>query len=372
MTTPSPFSTHNPQLQLVVDATSLNAAQTCATYYKYSILDGFRRSGVDTDFGIMFASACEVFKKARAKGKSKEEALLDAVASAFQASWVRSDENPEGKPWGGSYETLWRCTGVTPYRNAKGNRAKCPWSHKGEWFPGSHPDHCTCGSPTETSRQWVPDHKLKNRKTLVRLVTWYCDSQPTDEEFAEGRGLMPFVLPDGTPAVELDFKMVLPWKSPYGEPYILAGYLDSIMTDGVERFITDNKTTKNQQNDRYWAQFQPNTQVDTYDTVGATLYAPLKISGVLIESAQITEKGARFDTRSFYRSDEQREEYLADLEYWLKQMEGWAETGHYPRNRKSCFMCPFQRVCALGTEAEREAELKEHFEVRKWNPLDVR
>lgn len=363
--TSSPFSKHLPKLQIAWDATSLKSLMTCPRQYQYGIIEGWRPNGesVDLEFGRFFASSAETYKKARINGSDKHEATLAALRYVLGASWS------ETGPWGGSYQQLWRCTGSEPYRNAKGNRAKCPWSHTGVWLPDPDPTTCGhCGSPTEHKRTWVPDSKVKNRSTLVSLVIGYCDAQ------AETRddGAVPYAFPDGTPAVELSFRMPLPWIAGDGvSTYLLVGHLDSIMEFGNERFISDNKTTKKPLNRLYYSQYSPNIQMDTYDLAGATLFREANIRGILIEGAQTLAAGNKYGIGVVYGSDPRREEYLHDLRYWLNQAEHYAREDYWPMNRASCYLCPFKGVCSKDPR-ERAAYLERDFHKAPWNPLEER
>lgn len=366
---PSPFSIANPKLQRAWDATSLRALQTCPRYYQYSILEGWRQSGVDVEFGGYFASSVEVYKKARLAGLDKGMATLNAVRYAIEATWLENEGDQDGYPWGGHYEEQWRCTGTEPYKNAKGNKAKCPWSHKGHWFPQPGPSTCgECGSDTETERRWIANDNYKDRYSLVRLVSWYCDEQ--SEELG-AQGVTPYAFPDGTPAVELSFTLPLPWKTPNGEPYLLAGHMDSIVSASGEYFIADNKTTKKSLGEGYWAQYAPNIQVDIYDLAGSILYPGLGIRGVLIEGAQVLVDSARFGIRSFPHNDAQREELLVELEWWIKQAEKMAAENYWPMNRSACYICPFKKICKLDPSL-REQFLKADFVKKHWNPLEER
>ena len=372
MSAPSPFSQHKPKLQIVVDSTSIGALQQCARFYQLAILEGYRGSKVDLEFGGYFAKGVEIFKKARAEGKSRDEAQLLAVKEVVEGSWVETANDAAfdvgGYPWGGNYEAQWRCLGTSPYKNAKGNKAKCPWSHKGKWHPEPAPNTCgECGSDTETVRRYNPGNPAKNRHTLVRLMAWYCEEQPENLS----SGLHTYVFPNGKPAVELSWKLPLPFQNKYGETYILAGHLDSIMTNGLETFVSDNKTTKNALLKTYWKRYEPNTQVDIYDLAGSLLFPELGLRGVMIEAAQTLVDGARFGSHIFYRTEAQREELLNELGWWLGQAERHAEENYWPMNRKNCAMCPFQGICSKPP-SERERYLKADFNVEHWNPLEER
>lgn len=368
------FSEVVPGLQVVWDATSANDLMACPRRYQLHILEGWRGAKKDTAFGGYAAEGFEVFHKARLSGKSKAEATRDALRHVLEATWIADDhdgdghsEHDQGHPWGGRYETLWHCTGTTKYKNSKGNAAKCPWSHKGAWFPGPHNDTCSCGSPIEEQRRFVADDTVKNRKTLVRLVVWYCIEQP--DEYADGLQAIRF--PDGTPAVEKHFLLPTPWKYGTGEPITLAGYFDRISRFGDEHFITDNKTTKNPLDRGYWAHYSPNTQVDTYDLVGSILYPSLSIQGVAIEAAQTLVGGAKFGIQVFHRTEPQREEFAKDLEYWLGKAEEFVRKGYWPKNPSACYTCDFKKICSLEP-ANRERFLAADFTKRAWNPAEER
>lgn len=375
---PSPFSIYNPKLQVAWDSTSLSALMKCPRQYQYGILEGWRspEAKVDLEFGGYFASATERYKKARLQGSGKTEATCVAVRYVIEATY-----SEDTGPWGGRYETMWRCTGSVPYRNARGNKAKCPYSHKGAWFPAPGPDVCGhCGSSTEAERQWISNNRAKDRYSLVRLVMAYCDDQADSPE----TGPYPYAFPNGQPAVELSFQMPLPWSTPGGysttgkvttwgnEKYVLCGHLDSIMTYGEENFISDNKTTKNALGAVYFAQYSPNLQVDVYDLSGSVLYPDLALKGVMIEAAQtLAESPPRFAMGINYRSDALREELLGDLRYWLDQAERFASDNHWPMNRTACYMCPFKVVCSKEPEA-RQRYLEAVFVKAPWNPLKER
>lgn len=366
----------------------------CPRKYQLGILEGWRQTTekVNLEFGGYFAAAIEVYRKARLSGRTKEQGTIDALRFVIEASWLKASSRDEADgtriltdahPWGGRYESLWRCTGTEPYKNAKGNKAKCPYSHKGVWLPGIAPCECgSCGSKTETQRQWISDDKNKDRYTLVRLVAWYCDEQA--ENISEG--VFPYSFPNGTPAVELSFKMPLPWQvhsgykinpsdgvpvAQYHEQYLLCGHLDSIVSFGEEKFIDDNKTTTKALTANYFLQYSPNIQVDVYDLAGSMLYPSLAIKGVMIEGAQILQEGARFGIGIQYRTDALREELLQDIHYWLKQAERFAEDDYWPMNRASCYLCQFKQVCSKDP-AMRQQYLEANFEKRHWNPLEER
>lgn len=390
--------THDPipaafdgDLQIAWDPTSLQNLMFCPRSYQYIHLDGWRGSSVDLDFGGYAASAFEHFWKARAAGQSKEDATISVLQWLTEATWDQKAD----RPWGGTYENLWRCTGVEKYRNAKGNAAKCPYSHKGSWFPEPAPTTCgECGSPTETVRQYVPGDKLKNRETLIRLVLWYCDDQPDVLE----RGLHPYVFPDGRLAVELSYTIPLPlrqWELCGTEPpgnrlptyevnglaartgsnYLLCGHIDYIGVLGEEKWIVDNKTTTKTLNQKFYAGYNPSMQFDTYDLLGTLALPDLDLQGVMIDAAQTLVGGANFGRREYRKTEALREEQLETILFWIKQAEGFARDyggKPWPMNKRNCWLCAFKRVCATDPKY-RQRELESTFKKgERWNPLKAR
>lgn len=378
----SAFSAYNIKLQTAYDATSLKALMTCPRYYQYTILEGWRSSGVHLEFGSFYASAVEHYKKARLEGKTYEQSLLDSLRWLLEYTWMETNPDSVNNgtsndarpislyPWGGRYEEQWHCCGTEPYRNSKGNRAKCPWAHSGNWFPTPSPSTCgECGSSTEIIRRWVPESPSKNRVSLVRTFLWYVFDQP--ETLNDG-GLQPFAFPDGTPAVELSFALPSPWVNSYGEPIVLAGHMDALGSFGSEVFITDNKTTGKPLNQAFWQSFSPSVQVDLYDLVGSILYPNLNIRGVIIEGAQVSAaSGSRFGLGIIRKSEVQREEFLGELEWWIKQAEIYAKYDYWPMNRSACFLCPFKKICSANPN-ERQMMLEANFTKKMWNPLTPR
>lgn len=361
------YSAGNPKLQKVWDSTSLTALGTCPRLYQYSILEGYGDGSIDLEFGILVHSSLDVYSKARLAGKTRDEAQLEAVAYAMEASGSR-DEEGNWTPWGGTYESFWRCTGTEPYRNEKGNRAKCPYSHSGKWFPLPAPETCgSCASPTETVRQWVPIHASKDRIALVRLVVWYIEDQPLELD----NGVAPYAFPDGTPAVELPFRVALEEQTPYGENYVLAGYLDGIKTFGDEAFIADYKTTAKGLGSNFYNGFSPSFQMDTYDMVGTILFPNLNLYGVMIEGLQVLTDGFRYGIGFLHRTEALREEHYETIVHWIRQAERYAEADHWPMNKANCWRCPFAGVCSKNPSL-RNAYLKADFKKRVWDPTRER
>ena len=375
MTAPSPFCASNPKLQQAWDATSLRVLMECPRKYEYQILRGFKGSKIDLEFGILYHEGVEAFTRERLSGASHADATIAAVKDVMTKSgtYVQCGHEDESvsldwKPWGGTYEDQWRCKGTEKYKNAKGNAAKCPWSHKGKWFMEPSPSVCgECGSATETASRWIPTNPTKDRFTALRLVAWYCFDQP--EDFT--KGLVPYKFPDGNPAVEVSFRLPLPHLTPKDGAYILCGHLDKIVSYDKDYFVSDHKTTKQTLSKVFWTKYNPDVQMDTYDLAGATMFPGLGVKGLIVEGAQTMVGGARYGMQIYYRTDAQREEYLNDLRFWLDRAEEYAENDRWPMNRSHCWLCDFRGVCSKDPD-QRERYLEADFIVEHWNPLEER
>lgn len=363
-TTNSAFSTGNPKLQVGWDSTSMRNLQFCPRYYQLTNIEGWRGPSIDLDFGVMIATAAETYQKNRLLGMSKWDAALPAVKWLFNETW-----RDDGSQWGGFYEPMWRCLGETKYKNDKGNAAKCPFSHKGKWFPTPTPTDCgQCGSAVEEQLIYLPDDPHKNRKTLLRTFIWYVDDQPDDLD----DGLRPYVFPDGSPAVELSFKLPLPKRSPYGETYVMAGHIDYLATFGSEVYVADNKSTKKALTDKFWQGYSPSVQFDTYDMAANILFPDLEIKGVIGDALQTLIEGSNFGRHVFTKTDNQREEHFNDLLYWIGLAEQFAADDYWPMNKANCWGCPFNGVCSVAP-SRRLRILSENFtKGTPWNPMEER
>lgn len=384
------FSEHNPNLQLAWDASSLKSLQFCPRHYQYNNLQGWQSESVDLLFGRHFATGMERYQKFRLDGKSREDAIVEVIRLALEETYheggfiTEFDENThehviKGRHADtqefGRYETMWKCNGDSKevtgkrYKNAKGNAAKCPFAHEKMWFPDEAPSECgECGGTIRVERRYISDHRSKHRPGLIRALIWYGLEQP--EDLMEG--YHPYVFPDGTPAVELSGRVPLPAYAPTGEQYILTYNFDYIGEWGTERFITDNKTTTKTLNAQFFETYSPDTQFDTYDLIGSLMFPALDIRGTMVEAAQLLTEGVEIGKHPYYKSEAQREEHFKDLLLWISTAERYAVEGYWPMNKRSCWLCPFKRVCSQSPEM-RDGFLKSNFQKQeRWNPLRER
>ncbi len=334
----------------------------CPQLYKYQMVDGWHAKGASVHlvFGHAAGAALEALFRAIIEEKLDHEAALRrAMRVALEETWK------DGKPTLGSYEEVWRCLGTAKFKNAKGNAAKCPFSHKGKLFPAPGPEVCgSCGSPTESMTKWFPTLPGKDRLQLMRLLVWY------GEELKNG-ALKPVSIetPEGQVAlVEMPFR--IPFMPVEGQQTFICGWFDAVKQFGDEVLVTDYKTTKNALGAHYFAQYAPNMQVDLYDLAASVLLPQkgLAYNGVVIEAIQVMKDGVRFGFRAFRGDQATRSELMTELQYYILSAYQFALRGYWPKNRAHCAMCAFKPVCSATPDA-RPHVLEGNYERYRWNPL---
>lgn len=338
-----------------IDATKLADFQRCPKSFDYKHNQGYREKSdkIDLVFGSLLGGALEVFEKELFRGCAHIEAHTTALTFLLEGA-----RNPDGTNKFGEFVSTWRCAGSEPFKNEKGNPAKCPYSHKGKYYPAPGPDTCSCGSKTEQHELWMPTKNGKDIDKLVELFVGYSDGAIT-------RNLIPEAL-DNKPLIEyfwetdFDHPMML-------SPVILCGNIDAIKSFGKETFVVDYKTTGKPINDTYWQGFSPNVQVDLYNMAARKVLPSLNIKGVAIEAFSTSSKDASASFRIFKATEDQKAEMFTDTAFWIGLLQKCREVSIWPRNRTACFLCPFQQVCSRAPEA-RQSVLDEKFERGIWNP----
>jgi len=219
----------------------------------------------------------------------------------------------------------------------------------------------------ELKRPWISDEPTKNRETLARTVVWYL------EQFADDPAET-IILNDGKPAIELSFRMELGYgPRSGGDDYYLCGHLDRVVKFEGETWVTDRKTTKYTLSDDYFQKYSPDNQMSIYTLAGHLVFKQ-KVSGLIIDAAQVGVTFSRFRRGIVTRTPAQLNEWLVDLRWWLRQAELYAENQYWPHNDKSCTMyggCPFVKICATTPEL-RKQKLDAMFSKRVWDPLKTR
>lgn len=370
------FSKGNPKLQIAWDATSLTALSFCPRRYQYEILEGWRsvEGNAHLEFGLLAHGAMETFDRAILAGDTFEGAQFQAVEYALKRSvsperplgYTEKESLGEWVPWGGRYEQMWKCSGDAKYKpeGVKGRR-KCPYALAKVWMPAPAPQVCgECGGSIEERNMWIADVPGKSRPELVRHVVWWTEEM-------RGDNVHPVRLADGKPAVEVNFRVRLPFVSPYGEGYVLCGYLDGLCVFVDERFARERKTTKTDLGAGYWNGFSPNMQIDTYDLAASAIPEMADVRGVLIEAGQTILSGSRFGRRIEYRNSALRDEHMAQVGDLIEDAERYAAKGHWPMRKSQCKFCPFRGICAMSP-GKRADFLASKFKRSFWNPLEER
>ncbi len=301
-------------IQYAWDSTSLGLFKECPRKYYYTIIQGYRGRGESPHltFGIHYHSALEHYDKRRALGDDHEEALRSAVLKALTDTWV------DGAPW-------------------------------------------------------ESEHPLKTRNNLIRSIVWYLEHFRLDPA-------QTIILANGQPAVELSFRFQV------NEDLVLCGHLDRLVEWNNGTYVMDRKTSTTTLSTYYFDQYEPDNQMSLYTLAGRLVYNT-PVRGVVIDAAQIAVGFTRFDRGFTYRSESQLEEWLDDTRSWVA-LAGEMGDHHdnlvhdevphperaFPLNDKSCHKyggCQFRTICSKAPEV-RKNFLETQFEVRRWNPLEVR
>ena len=213
---------------------------------------------------------------------------------------------------------------------------------------------------------WNPDHPKKNRETLVRSVIWYLDAYKNDPA-------KPIILANGQPAVELSFKIELPWEAAPGQPYIYCGHMDRIADYAGDNFVVDEKTTAGGIGAYFFNDFNPSTQMTGYTFAGKVIFG-IPIAGVIIDAIKVVTGFTEFARGFTMRTEGQLAEWLEDTKHWTEIIKFAVERDYFPQNDQSCHQyggCVFREVCSQDPMVRKEF-LETYFEVNRWNPLEKR
>lgn len=304
-----------PSLPRAWDSTMLGLLKECPRKFKYIILDGISPLGfaAHLEFGIAYHKALETFDKDLFAGLGYETSLRNAVM--FCLTYGYRDEAGKFHQYDSMYT----------------------------------------------------QEPAKTRDTLLRSVIWYLET--FKDEPAKTVELR-----DGSPAVELSFKLNLDLETPDGNPFILCGHLDRVIDDDGDLYISDRKTTKGQITPRFWNQFNPNNQMSLYYTAGQ-LVLNKPVRGIIIDAVELGVTYSRFKRQLIHRDAAQQAEWLRDTYLWIGMAIQFATEDYWPMNDKSCGNyggCAFQKICSKSPKT-RELFLKDgSFIKRQWNPLESR
>lgn len=298
-------------VQFVWDSTSIKAAERCPRYYQLSILEAWTSpfAKVDLWFGGIYAHALETYHKLRASGVEFEAALREVVHLSLTASWNHD-------------------------RDESGNR-----------IPGT-------GAPASF------DHETKSRETLIRTIIWYLDQFRNDP-------LRTYITQQGDAAVELSFKF------PVDGDILFSGHLDRVVVDeSGERFVHDQKTTRQTIGPYFFKSYKPDTQFALYTFAGQAIFnTPIK--GVILDGAQIAVGFSRFARAPILFTEGELDEWYTDTIETISLTREHTAAGYFPMRRTSCGLyggCPFRDVCSRPPSV-RENFLKADFiQGPGWDP----
>lgn len=212
------------------------------------------------------------------------------------------------------------------------------------------------------TQDFKSDDKYKNRTNLIRTIVWYLD------EFASDPAKT-VILSNGKPAVELSFR----FEVPDAPDFLYCGHMDRIAEFCGELYVFDYKSTKRALYTEFFDQFNPHNQMTGY-TTGAKVTFHQPVKGVMIDAAQVGVNFSRFKRGPTMRTDEQLDEWLGHLAYYVKLAAGYAEADFWPMNEGACnnyFGCQFRPICSRAPR-QREIWLKSDYVHRLWDPLQIR
>jgi hypothetical protein len=338
------------------DATSLSMFKDCPRKYYYAIIKGYRPVTVAAPlaFGGYLHAALETWDRNRVKGQDHETSVRNAVR------WLLA----ETVTYGVEYEETQRGFDVATGTETETKFKVFIADDDGPALAAlTDEQRARC---TRTHRPWHTSDPNRTRETLLRSFIWYT------EQFRDDN-LKTAILPDGKPALELSFRIELPLTSPDGKPYFWCGHIDKIAEMLSDFFIQERKHTKSTLGGYYFDKYSPSTQVTGYTFAGQIVLSK-PVRGAIIDAVQVAQSFSRPGRSLQTRTRAQLDEWLRGQLYWIKQAEECARAEYWPLNEESCSKfggCQFRGICSKDPSI-REMFLNNDFQVRHWNPLEVR
>jgi hypothetical protein len=303
------------------DSTSLGWLKECPRKYQYHMIEGWVSKGeqIHLEYGILYHEALAEYEKLlfeacgdrERTANDHEQAVHLVVYDILERTWR------DGKPWRAIAD-------LEPNDKAS----------------------------------------LKNRENLVRTVVWYLDKFKNDP--AQTR-MHPVT---GKPMIELHFQFNIGAGLNPDNPYVLCGHLDRVVEFQGESFVMDRKTTTSTLGSYYFEQYDPDNQMSLY-TVASQVAFKTPVKGVIIDAAQIAVGFSRFVRSFVFKTQDQIDEWMKDLRFWLWQASIFADRKYWPQNDKSCHKfggCVFREICSRSPSV-RDKFLESNFTRREWNPL---
>lgn len=143
----------------------------------------------------------------------------------------------------------------------------------------------------------------KNLSTLIRSIVWY-DREWGDYPFYEPLPSINTVLFD-----EL-------FTLPTGEPITVVANFDQLARskETDKMVVIERKSTVNTISAFYWQQYDPSTQINTYDWMAHRHFAT---EGVWVEACQTAVGFSRFSYHECWRTQDQRDHWGRVMKFWI-------------------------------------------------------
>lgn len=217
------------------------------------------------------------------------------------------------------------------------------------------------------AHELTDDDPARTRETLIRSLVWH-------EAHYRNDFLRTITLPSGKPAVELSFRLELPFTFSHSDaPVIYCGHIDQIAEYQGRIFTVEHKHTKSALSEHYWLRYRFSSQNSGYFLAASSSFS-VEVGGAIVDATQIGVTFTRFGRQTVPRIAAQQEEWLTDLHYWLSQLDGCFAADRWPRNQESCSKyagCQFRSIC-FSSPLVRETVIRDEFHVSRWDPLRVR
>jgi hypothetical protein len=209
-----------------------------------------------------------------------------------------------------------------------------------------------------------PGPNTHTKETLIRAITLYLLHFWDDPA-------VPIPLADGKPAVEVDIRY--PFTVINDKQFYIIVHIDSIVSFRGDLYFKDVKTTGGYLNDQFFSKFEIDNQMRLYD-LSANVFIDQPLSGGIIDAVRTQVNGVNLQRYPFEIHPSRRQEFIDDLESWLRLATFYAENNLYPQNETACTHyggCQFLNVCKKPPH-QREHFLRTEFVRKTWDPVEPR
>jgi len=215
---------------------------------------------------------------------------------------------------------------------------------------------------TELDRTAAESNKAnkKNLATLIRSLVWY------DREWGD----YPFYEPVFTLPSTVDKVL---FTLPSGEDVTVVANFDQLVRsrETGKIVVVERKTTTDKVSSYYWKQYDPSTQINTYDWMACDCF---ETEGVWVEACQTAVGFTRFAYHECHRTEEQREhwrqvmEFWISFSYWLATNDNWTIAMNLGTQKWESAIRNIER----RPPSSWDNMLRDEFEKKPpWNPYDI-